>query len=128
MSNMTVFDAFPNAIIECEIAEVNYSTITGNQTADKWQTIHVIIDEGSASDANQSPNSAGLASDTLLYAKPSELPTTDTSQLVANYAIRNKAGQTFEIVDAGIGMNQEIGKIEHVELKVKQTEIETSES
>lgn len=129
MANMTVFDAFPNAIETWKIIPVAYSTITGNQLdIAKAQEIDVIVDEGSSSDANQSPNFATINSDTLIYTKPAQMPTTDTSALVADYAIKSPDGKIYEITDAGLGKNQEKGIIEHIELKIKQTEAEDAES
>lgn len=122
--SMTVFDAFPNAIeSDWQIVPMAYSTIAGNALdMTNASNIDIIIDEGSTSDANQSPNSAELRSDTLIYVKPSQLTTIDTSALVAGYAIRNKTnGKVFEIVDAGLGKNQETGIVEHVEMKIRQT-------
>ena len=122
MANMTVFEAFPNAIETWSIIPVAYSTITGNQLDMKnAQNIDVIVDEGSSSDANQSPNYATINSDTLIYTKPSQMPTTDTSALVADYAIKSPNGKIYEITDAGLGKNQELGIVEHIELKIRQT-------
>ena len=117
---MTVFDAFPNAIEQgWQIAQVTYSSITGN-TVTNGTGIDVIIDEGSSSDANQAPNAAGLYADTLIYTKPDQMPTTDTSALVAGYVLIDPNGRTWEIIDAGQGKNQENGQIEHIELKIRQ--------
>lgn len=117
---MTVFDAFPNAIEQgWQIAQVTYSSITGNAVT-TGEDIDVIIDEGSSSDANQAPNAAGLYADTLIYAKPDQMPTTDTSALVAGYVLIDQNGRTWEIIDAGQGKNQENGQIEHIELKIRQ--------
>ena len=117
---MTVFDAFPNAIEQgWQIAQVTYSSITGNTVAN-GTAIDVIIDEGSSSDANQAPNAAGLYADTLIYTKPDQMPTTDTSALVAGYVLIDPNGRTWEIIDAGQGKNQENGQIEHIELKIRQ--------
>lgn len=117
---MTVFDAFPNAIEQgWQIAQVTYSSITGN-TVTNGTDIDVIIDEGSSSDANQAPNAAGLYADTLIYAKPDQMPTTDTSALVAGYVLIDPNERTWEIIDAGQGKNQENGQIEHIELKIRQ--------
>lgn len=117
---MTVFDAFPNAIEQgWRIAEMTYSSITGNATTN-GQDIDVIIDEGSSSDANQAPNAAGLFADTLIYTKPDQLPTTDTSTLVAGYALIDPSERTWEIIDAGQGKNQDNGQIEHIELRIRQ--------
>lgn len=118
---MTVFDAFPNAIVQLKIAQVAYSSITGNDIdLENAETIDAIIDEGSSSDANQTPNAAGLYADTLIYTRPEELPTTDTSTLVSDYAIVDSKGRTWEIIDAGAGKNQDNGQIEHIELKIRQ--------
>lgn len=117
---MTVFDAFPNAIEQgWQIAQVTYSSITGN-TVTNGTAIDVIIDEGSSSDANQAPNAAGLYADTLVYTKPSQMPTTDTSALVAGYVLIDPNERTWEIIDAGQGKNQDNGQIEHIELKIRQ--------
>lgn len=117
---MTVFDAFPNAIEQgWQIAQVTYSSITGN-TVTNGTAIDVIIDEGSSSDANQAPNAAGLFADTLVYTKPDQMPTTDTSALVAGYVLIDPNERTWEIIDAGQGKNQENGQIEHIELKIRQ--------
>ena len=117
---MTVFDAFPNAIEHgWQIAQVTYSSITGN-TVTNGTNIDVIIDEGSSSDANQAPNAAGLYADTLVYTKPDQMPTTDTSALVAGYVLIDPNERTWEIIDAGQGKNQENGQIEHIELKIRQ--------
>lgn len=117
---MTVFDAFPNAIEQgWQIAQVTYSSITGN-TVTNGTDIDVIIDEGSSSDANQAPNAAGLFADTLVYTKPDQMPTTDTSALVAGYVLIDPNERTWEIIDAGQGKNQDNGQIEHIELKIRQ--------
>lgn len=118
---MTVFDAFPNAIVQIKLAPIAYSSITGNDIdLENAETIDAIIDEGSSSDANQAPNSAGLYADTLIYTRPEELPTTDTSALVSDYAIVDSKDRTWEIIDAGAGKNQDNGQLEHIELKIRQ--------
>lgn len=118
---MTVFDAFPNAIVQLKIAQIAYSTITGNNIdLENAETVDAIIDEGSSSDANQAPNAAGLYADTLIYTRPEQLPTTDTSTLVSDYAIIDSQDRTWEIIDAGVGKNQDNGQIEHIELKIRQ--------
>lgn len=123
MLSTTVFDAFPNAIErDWQIGTMAYSTITGNELdADTLQSIDVIIDEGSNSTPNNSPSYANLYSDTLLYVRPSQMPTTDTEALVAGYVVKNTTtGKIYAIIDAGIGKNQETGKIEHIELKIRE--------
>lgn len=103
------------------IGEAHYSTITGNRTAN-WQSIEVLVDEGNAADNNRGTNAAIAESDTLLYAQPSQLPTLDTTALVAAYMVKDEYGKTYTITDAGIGKNQQTGKIEHIELRLHQAE------
>lgn len=124
MNSITVFDAFPNAIEIWQIAMMQYSTITGNETTGEWSYIDVIVDEGSSSEPNQSPSYANLYSDLLIYCRPSQLPTIETAELVADYAIKDPNGRIYAIIDAGIGKNQENGVIEHIELKLKQVDID----
>lgn len=119
---MTVFEAFPNAIeTGWQIIPIAYSTVTGNYIdRENASDISVIVDEGNSSDANPAPNTASITADMLIYTRPSELPTTNTSALVAGYAISD-ATKLYEIIDAGIGKNQNNGRIEHVELRIRQT-------
>ena len=125
MNDMTVFDAFPSAIETWQIAVMIYSTITGNQTTGDWQYISVIVDEGSSTEPNESQNYANAYSDLLIYCRPDELPTIETAELVANYAIKDACGRLYAIIDAGIGKNQETGIVEHVEMKLKQVDSES---
>lgn len=122
--NMTVFDAFPNAIETWQIASMDYSTITGNEVIGEWQNIDVIIDEGNSTEPNQSPNYANAYSDLLIYCRPEQLPTIETADLVADYVIKDEKDKTYAIIDAGIGKNQENGVIEHVELKLRQVSVD----
>lgn len=120
---MTVFEAFPNAIVEWNIAKAKFSTITGNTVNTSMvTTLNVIIDAGESTEPNKSPNAAAINSDTLIYCKPEELPTLDVSELCASYIVGpSHTDKAYAIIDAGIGKNQETGVIEHVELKVRQT-------
>lgn len=122
--NMTVFDAFPNAIETWQIAGMSYSTITGNEVIGEWQNIDAIIDEGNSAEPNQSPNYANAYSDLLIYCRPNQLPTIETAELVADYVVKDSKGKIYAIIDAGIGKNQEIGIIEHVELKLRQASVD----
>lgn len=115
---MTVFDAFPNAFEAWKIGTIEFGTITGNRLGEKT-TIHVIVDRGDSARQTNSPNAAVIESDTLLYCRPEELPTTDPSELVGDYAVQDAQNRTYAIEDAGVGKNQHTGAIEHVELKLK---------
>lgn len=117
---MDVFEAFPNAIESWQIGEMSYGTIQGNKLG-KTNAVRVIVDEGTNGDQNNAPSAATIASDVLLYAVPADLPTTDTSELVANYAIKSPAGRVYAIIDAGAGKNQHTGQLEHIELKLRPT-------
>jgi len=130
--DISIFDAFPNAIISgiWQIGTCKHGTVVGNQFT-SLSTIDVIIDEGYNSNINVTPET--IASDMLIYVKPCQMPKEInqlfmTSQvviaLVANYMLYNSANDSYYmIVDAGVGKNQHTGKIEHLELKVKEVEI-----
>lgn len=115
---MDAFEAFPNAITTWTIAKMAYGTIRGNQLTNP-KSIRVIVDEGENADQTNAPGAASIASDTLLYAMPADLPTTDTSSLVADYAIKDPQNRTYAIIDAGAGKNQHTGRLEHIELRIR---------
>ena len=124
---MDVFEAFPNAIVSgvWQIAAYQRGTLVGTQfDVDNAVNLDVIVDEANASDIAAAPNAEPLDADLLIYAKPSQLPTTNTRALVSGYLLYDSEhGDYFAIIDAGAGKNQENGQLEHIELLVKQTEI-----
>lgn len=121
---LTVFQAFPNGIEHeiWQIGQMAYSTITGNALdTDSLTYIDVIEDEANDSEPNNSPSYANTYSDTLLYVRPEQMPTIDTAELIASYAVKNtQTDKLYAIIDAGIGKNQESGVIEHIELRLRQ--------
>lgn len=121
--DISIFEAFPNAIISgiWQIGTMQHGTIVGN-TFNKVADIDVVIDEGNSSSVNTTPEA--IRSDLLIYVMPYELPTQSTNRLVSNYMLYDSANDYYyEIIDAGIGKNQHTGNIEHIELKVVQTEV-----
>lgn len=130
--DISIFDAFPNAIISgiWQIGTCKHGTVVGNQF-NSLNDVDVIIDEGYNSNINTTPETIG--SDMLIYVKPCQMPKEVnelmmTNQvivaLVTNYMMYNSANDTYYmIVDAGVGKNQHTGNIEHLELKLKETEI-----
>lgn len=123
---MNVFEAFPNAIEKLKLVEIDYGTIEGNKTG-QAKEFRAIKDEGTTADPTNASSAATIASDTLIYAMPADLPTTDTSELVSAYIVRDAQGRAFEIIDAGAGKNQHTGQLEHIELKLRPTEVIDSE-
>lgn len=121
---LTVFEAFPNGIERniWQIGQMAYSTITGNDLdADSLTYIDAIVDEGNSSEPNASPSTANAYSDMLLYIRPEQMPTIDTAELIASYAVKNtQTDKLYAIIDAGIGKNQDNGVIEHIELRLRQ--------
>lgn len=121
---LTVFQAFPNGIEHeiWQIGQMAYSTITGNDLdTDSLTYIDVIEDEANDSEPNNSPSYANTYSDTLLYVRPEQMPTIDTAELIASYAVKNtQTDKLYAIIDAGIGKNQDNGVIEHIELRLRQ--------
>ena len=123
----SIFDVFPKAIISgvWQIGTCQHGTLIGNVFV-KTGDIDVIIDEGNNSSV--STDIETLKSDMLIYCKPSQLPTFDTNALVSGYMLYNSSNDSYYmIIDAGIGKNQENGKVEHVELKVVMTEVTDGE-
>lgn len=123
----SIFDAFPKAIITgvWQIGTCQHGTLIGN-VFKKTSDIDVVIDEGNNSSVNTTIEP--LKSDMLIYCKPEQMPTLDTNALVAGYMLYNNTEDSYYmIIDAGIGKNQHTGNIEHVELKVVQTEVTDGE-
>ena len=121
--DFSIFEAFPNAIISgvWQIGSFQHGTVVGNQFT-KIGDIDVVIDEGYNSSVNTTPET--LKSDMLIYAYPCQMPSLDTNVLVSGYMLYNSSNNTYyEIVDAGLGKNQHNGMVEHVELRVVQTEV-----
>lgn len=130
--DISIFDAFPNAIISgiWQIGTCKHGTVVGNQF-NSLNNVDVIIDEGYNSNINTTPETIG--SDMLVYVRPCQMPKEVNDlmmtnqvvlELVANYMLYNSANDTYYmIVDAGVGKNQHTGNIEHLELKLKETEI-----
>ncbi|WP_407457164.1 hypothetical protein [Fibrobacter sp.] len=121
--DFSIFEAFPNAIISgiWQIGYCQHGTVVGNEFT-PLNNIDVVIDEGSSSSINSIPEA--LRSDLLIYAYPCQMPTLDTTALVSSYMLYNsETNKYYEIVDAGIGKNQHTGLVEHIELKVVQTEV-----
>lgn len=121
----TVFEAFPNAIIsnDWELGEIVENTEVGKIFSSKGLK-QVIVDEGNLGNLNTSPSAESLTSDTLIYAMPSEMPGLNIAKYVSSYYWHQKSSdQYFEIVEVGIGKNQEQGVIEHFEFRVQPTGI-----
>lgn len=120
--DISIFDAFPSAIISgvWQIGTCKRGGVVGNvfvKTAD----IDVVIDEGNSSSITSTPES--IASDLLVYVRPF-LPVIPTNKLVSNYMLYDSGnGYYYQIIDAGVGKNQHSGIVEHIELKLVQTEV-----
>lgn len=125
--DFSIFDALPKAIITgvWQIGTCQHGTLIGNVFT-KTGDIDVVIDEGNNSSVNTDIET--IKSDMLLYCRPEQMPTLNTNTLVSNYMIYDSSEDNYYmIVDAGIGKNQHTGNIEHIELKVVQTEVTDGE-
>lgn len=120
---MDVFDAFPNAIIS-KIWEIGI-VLRGTEVGTKFQAVgfvDVIVDEEVNGSLGTSPNAEGVSDDTLIYARPTDLPKVPIASFVGGYYWHNTETDTFyEIVQVGVGKNQEKGIVEHLEFKVQPT-------
>lgn len=121
---MDVFKAFPRAIItdDWSLGSITISTDVGKIYKDDGFK-SVIVDEGAEGDEN-SPNANTLTTDTLIYAKPDEMPTTNHAELVASYFWHQQStDQYYRILEVGVGKNQDEGIVEHIEFRVRPSEI-----
>ena len=123
---MDVFESFPNAIVSdvWQIAQYQEGSLVGSVwDADEAVSLDVIIDEGDASNLNYGSNAEALDADLLLYVRPEQLPTTNPRELTSGYMLYDSEnGDYFAIIRASNGKNQETGKIEHLELLLRQTD------
>lgn len=127
--NISVFNAFPQAVISnvWQIGRWVSNTRIGN-TYEKISDLDVIEDEAGEMSYGNAPSAEVIVADALLYVKPEQLPTTNLNALKTAYMLFNsKTGEYFVIINAGAGKNQETGKLEHIELKIRQTEAEDVE-
>lgn len=121
--DFSIFEAFPNAIVSgvWEIGCFQHGTVVGN-TFLPYAPIDVVVDEGFNSNINTTPET--LTSDMLIYCYPNQMPTLNMNNLVTGYMIHNMVDNTyFAITDAGMGKNQHTGNLEHIELRLTQTEV-----
>lgn len=125
--DISIFKAFANAIISgvWQIGTSTRGSVVGT-TFTKVADLDVVIDEGSSADISTTPEE--LKSDLLVYVKPEQMPTIRTNKLVSGYLLYDSSeGDYYEIIDAGVGKNQHTGLIEHLELKVVQTEVSSEQ-
>lgn len=122
---MNVFEAFPEAIITgiWEIGKVSRATVVG-KVFEGPTICEVIVDEGTYVATDRSPSFEYEESNTLLYAKIAELPTTVSAELTNGYLWHNRETDLYyEIKEASLGKNQDQGKPEHMEFLLRPTEV-----
>lgn len=121
--DISIFKAFSNAIISgvWQIGTSKRGTIVGSQFT-KVADLDVVLDEGASASVTVTPEE--LRSDLLVYVKPEQMPTIRANKLVSGYMLYDSNEKDYyEIIDVGIGKNQHTGVIEHLELRVVQTEV-----
>lgn len=121
--DLSIFDAFANAIIYgvWQIGTSNRGTVVGTEFT-KLADLDVVIDEGATAQISITPEE--LKSDLLVYVKPEQMPTIRANKLVSGYMLYDSENDDYyEIIDVGIGKNQHTGLIEHLELRVVQSEV-----
>ena len=125
----TVFDAFPNAIVRgvWKLGEVEKGTIVGTKFT-VVANLDIIEDEVVSSKKNEVAGVRVVESDTLLYVRPEQLPTTSVPALTGDYCMYNSdEDEYYEIVEVGKGKNQQDGTVEHFEFILRPTEIAEAE-
>lgn len=115
---MNVFEAFPNAIEQWTLSAVAVDTATGLATASAVYTVEVVVDSEASVTRATDTTPAVVATSSLLYAKPSQLPTVDAQSYLSGYLWTSPEGRTFEISSAGAGKNQQTGEVEHLEFSI----------
>lgn len=121
----SVFDAFQNAIIadDWELCELVENTDIGKVPLFGTK-VRVIVDEVASGELNNSPSADSVDSDTLLYAMPADLPGLNVSKYIASYYwYQISSDQYYEIREVGLGKNQQKNVIEHVEFRIRPTEV-----
>lgn len=121
----SVFDAFPNAIIanDWELCELVENTDIG-KVALKGSKVRVIVDEVASGELNNSPSADAVDSDTLIYAMPADLQGFNVSKYIASYYWHQiSSDHYYEIREVGLGKNQQKNVIEHVEFRIRPTEL-----
>lgn len=121
----SVFDAFPKAIIadDWELCKLVENTDIG-KVALEGTKVRVIVDEAASGELNNSPSADSVDSDTLLYAMPADLPGFNVARYISSYYWHQiSSGQYYEIREVGLGKNQHKNIIEHVEFRIKPTEV-----
>lgn len=122
---MDVFEAFPNGIIsnQYELGEVQYATEVGT-TFSNGVVCDVIVEEETNVEFHRTPKANPEYTNMLIYARPEQMPTLATAQLTNGYMWHDVINNLYYgIVDTRLGENQETGVIEHIEFKVRQTEV-----
>lgn len=120
--DLSIFEAFSFAIISgvWQIGTYTRGGVVGNVFT-KTNDLDVIIDEENASTITTNPEN--LTNGMLIYAKPEQMPTLNTNELVSDYMLYDSENDDYyAITFAGVGKNQHKSIIEHIELTVVQTE------
>ena len=124
--DISIFDVFPVISGVWQIGQCKRGSVVGNVFV-KEADLDVVVDEGSNSQIDTTPEA--LKSDLLVYVKPEQMPTIRTNKLVSSYMLYDSEyDDYYQIIDAGVGKNQHKGVIEHLELKVVQTEVVDGQS
>lgn len=120
---MTVFEAFPEAIVTYNWLAIKRGTEIGT-TATLGAAVGLIETEADKGVLHNTPKADGVVADILVYVRPEDMPEKVPARLMAGYALQDDILQQYDIVEVGIGKNQETGKIEHYELSLKLTKME----
>ncbi len=122
---MDVFSAFPNGVVSgrFELGVFTSGGIRGKQFSGAIPC-DVIIDEGAYATVDRSPDVEYQESETLIYARPEQMPTLHVAKLTNGYLWHDKeTGLYYEIRQASLGKNQETGEVEHVEFLIRPTQV-----
>lgn len=121
---MDVFKAFPEAIVSWTWLAVKRGTEVGN-VATEAGAVNVIETEADKATLYNTPKANGITADLLVYVRPEDLPEMTPAKLMANYGLQNDIMERYDIINVGVGKNQDNGNIEHYELALQLASMES---
>lgn len=116
-----VFQAFPFGVVKnrWKLGTVEKGTIVGNKFVAPETYMDVIISED-YKEKSATEDIAQEKTDTLIYAKPEQLPTDNLQAYQGDYLwYDTKNDLYYAIIRCSAGFNQQNGKMEHVEFIVR---------
>lgn len=120
---MTVFEAFPEAMTSWNWLAIKRGTEVGTIVTE-LSPVNVIETEADKATLYNTPKANGIVADLMVYIRPEDMPEIIPAKLMANYALKSDVMEHYDIINVGVGKNQDDGKIEHYELSLQLADME----